>query len=67
MTFFLFTSLLIINLILDSVVSVFQKINKYAFVMNDRITFGPTTAPSRETEVKKSAVVDVISFLLLRL
>lgn len=36
--------------------------------MNDRITFGPTTAPSRETEVKRfeSRCRDVILFLLLR-
>ena len=67
MTFFLFTSLLIINLRLDSVVSVFPENKQICVCNNDRITFGPTTAPSRETEVKRSAVVDVISFLLLRL
>ena len=55
MTFFLFTSLLIMNLRLESGVSVFPA-NKqilYAFVMKYRITFGPTMAPSRETEVKR--------------
>ena len=44
----------------------FQQINKQAFVMNDRITFGPTTAPSRETEVKRfesRCGCDLISFM----
>ena len=41
------------NLRLETGVSVFPANKQISFVMNDRITFGPTTTPSRETEVKR--------------
>ena len=67
-TFFLFTSPLIMNLRLESGEGVFPANNQilYAFVMDDRIKFGPTTAPLRETEVKRfesRCRCDFISFI----
>ena len=66
-TFFLFTSPLIMILRLESGEGVFPA-NKqilYAFVMNDRITFGPTTTPSRETQVKRFECLCRFDFISL--